>query len=193
MLDMYCIIKIYVLLWCHNIYLLFLHGFLVGRKVYTALGDSGFTRDFAGKSLLKNSDLIIANGKVDSLQSAIDMSLILADSSHKDFLNNVQKKLWQAAGEIANCPGECINSPITLQDLENLELYIDSLGEPPNKFVRFTNERAIWFNECRIRCRELETSLVKLLRDNSLRPEIYRYINRLSSLFFMLGYLSSSS
>ena len=162
------------------------------RKVYTTLGDSGFTRDFSGAPLLKDNELILANGKIDSLQSALDMSLILSDEFHKEFLNNVQKKLWQAAGEIANCPSDCINSPITSQDLEDLELYIDSLGEPPNKFVRFTNQRAIWFNECRIRCRELETHLVKLLRDNSLRPEIYRYINRLSSLFFMLGYVSSN-
>ncbi len=176
-----------------NIYLLFLYYFIVGRKVYTALGDSGFTRDFAGESILKNNDLILVNGKIDSLQSALDMSLILTDVNHIAFLNKVQQKLWQASGEIANCPGECINSPIIAKDLEELELYIDSIGEPPSKFVRFTNEQAVWFNECRIRCRELETYLVKLLRDNSLRPEIYRYINRLSSLFFMLGYQSSNA
>lgn len=160
-------------------------------KVYTTLGDSGFTKDFSGKSVLKDSTLILANGKIDSLQSALDMSLILSDEAHKEFLTIVQQKLWQAAGEIANCPGECINAPITLQDLKELESYIDSLGEPPNKFVRFTNEKAVWFNECRIRCRELETNIVKLLRDTSLRPEIYKYINRLSSLFFMLGYIAS--
>lgn len=161
------------------------------HKVYTALGDSGFTKDFSGKPLLKDSSIILANGKLDSLQSAIDMALILSDKEYVEVLNKVQQKLWQAAGEIANCPGECINAPITLQDLKELESYIDSLGEPPNKFVRFTNQRAVWFNECRVRCRELETYLVILLRDTSLRPDIYKYINRLSSLFFMLGYCTS--
>ncbi len=165
----------------------------MAKKVYTALGDSGFTKDFSGKPMLKNDSVILANGKVDSLQSAIDMSLILTEAEHIHFLNKVQQKLWQAAGEIANCPGECINAPITPLDLEELETYIDSLGEPPNKFVRFTNEKAIWFNECRIRCRELETHLVNLLQDKKLRPEIYKYINRLSSLFFMLGYVSGES
>ncbi|MGV8142768.1 MAG: ATP:cob(I)alamin adenosyltransferase [Candidatus Pacearchaeota archaeon] len=164
----------------------------MGRKVYTTLGDSGFTKDFSGQTLLKNSGIILANGKLDSLQSAIDMSILLS-KEHTDFLNKVQQKLWQAAGEIANCPGECINAPITLKDLEDLESYIDSLGEPPNKFVRFTNQESIWFNECRVRCRELETHIVGILRDNSLRPEIYRYINRLSSLFFMLGYSASKA
>jgi ATP:cob(I)alamin adenosyltransferase len=167
-------------------------GFVVG-KVYTALGDSGFTSDFSGQRVLKNDSMIVANGKIDNLQSAIDYALLLDIGVHKNILAQVQQKLWQAAGEISNCPGECINAPITLKDLDNLEIYISSLGEPPNKFVRFNTKEAISFNECRIRCRDLEISLVTLLRDKSLRGEIYQYINRLSSLFFMLGYKSSKA
>jgi len=159
-------------------------------KVYTTKGDAGMTKDYAGNPLHKDDILILANGKIDFLQSAIDMSMFL-DIEHAPFLQEVQKKLWQASGEIANCHGECIISPITNEDLIKLEEYVDSLGEPPNRFVRFTNEKSIWFNECRVRCRELETYLVKLLRDGKLRPEIYKYINRLSSLFFMLGYRNS--
>ncbi|MBS3082234.1 ATP:cob(I)alamin adenosyltransferase [Candidatus Pacearchaeota archaeon] len=156
-------------------------------KVYTSAGDEGLTKDFSGKPYLKDDLMIVVNGKVDSLQSALDMALFL-DTHHSEFLRTVQKKLWQASGEIANCPGDCLNAPVTADDLKELEEYIDSLGEPPNKFVRFTNETSIWFNECRVRCRELETFLVKMFREGKLRSEIYRYINRLSSLFFMLGY-----
>ena len=162
-------------------------------KAYTSSGDEGFTKDFSGKVILKDELIILANGKIDSLQSAIDMVLFLDDGNHKDALNLVQKKLWQAAGEIANYPGDCLNAPITIKDLASLENYVDSLGEPPKKFVRFTNERSIWLNECRVRCRELETLLVKLLRDGGLRSEIYKYVNRLSSLFFMMGYTAGES
>lgn len=178
---------------CNNIYLLFLLCFFVVKKVYTSLGDSGFTSDFSGKRILKNDSIIVANGKIDNLQSSIDYALLLDKGSHKDVLVKVQQKLWQAAGEIASCPGDCLNAPITIKDLDELELYIESLGEPPNKFVRFNTEEAISFNECRIRCRDLETALVSLLRDGGLRNDIYRYINRLSSLFFMLGYSTSKS
>lgn len=163
--------------------------FFVGR-VFTTKGDEGITRDYAGNEVAKDDIIILTNGKIDTLQSALDMSMLLS-VDHSVFLKVVQQKLWQASGEIANCPGECIIAPITADDLIRLEEYIDSLGEPPNKFVRFTNERSIWFNECRVRCRELETYLVKLLREGKVRPEIYRYVNRLSSLFFMLGYKSS--
>ena len=159
-------------------------------KAYTTKGDEGFTRDFLGKTYLKDDLIIVTNGKMDSLQSALDMALFL-DSKHSDFLKMVQKKLWQTCGEIANCPIGSLNAPITDLDLKQLEEYIDSLGEPPNKFVRFNNETSIWFNECRVRCRELELSLVKMFRDGKVRSEVYRYINRLSSLFFMLGYTSS--
>ena len=176
----------------NNIYLLYFYKLVVSRKVYTALGDFGFTSDFSGKSILKNSNIIVVNGKIDSLQSVIDMSLLIDSGKHKEILQNVQLKLWQTAGEIANCSKDCLNAPITEDDLKNLELYIDTLGEPPNKFVRFNTQQSIGFNECRIKCRELETLLVKLLRDKNLRPEIFKYINRLSSLFFMLGYTSSN-
>jgi ATP:cob(I)alamin adenosyltransferase len=159
-------------------------------KVYTSKGDSGFTKDYSGNELPKDDLIILANGKIDFMQSALDM-VLLNLPEHSDFLKIVQQKLWQASGEIASCPGECLNFPITSNDLEKLEEYIDGLGEPPNKFVRFTNEKSIWCNECRVRCRELETFLVKLLREGKLRPEVYKYVNRLSSLFFMLGYKNS--
>ena len=162
-------------------------------KVYTATGDSGFTADFSGQRIPKDDIRILINGKIDSLQSAIDMVLFLDGGAHREILSKVQQKLWQTSGEIANCPGDCLNAPITPEDLVNLEKYIDSLGEPPRKFVRFTNEKSIWFNECRVRCRELETFLVKLLREDGLRSDVYKYINRLSSLFFMLGYSFSEN
>ena len=74
-------------------------------KAYTTKGDEGITMDFSGNKLLKDDLRILANGKLDSFQSALDMGILLVDEKHKDFLNNVQKKMWQIAGEIANCSG----------------------------------------------------------------------------------------
>jgi cob(I)alamin adenosyltransferase len=161
-------------------------------KLYTKKGDSGITKDFSGKEIQKDDLVMHVNGKIDSLQSALDMCVFLcAEEKHKEVLKEVQKKMWQVAGEIANCPGDCLIWPVSDKDLEVLEKFVDNLGEPPKKFVRFENEKAIWFNECRVRCRDLERDLVKLLRDGKLRDEIFRYVNRLSSLFFMLGYKST--
>jgi len=79
------------------------------------------------------------------------------------------------------------------EDLDKMENFIDSLGEPPNKFVRFDTEKSIFLNECRVRCRELETHLVDPRIKKKLRPVIYRYLNRLSSLFFMMAYKASKN
>lgn len=162
------------------------------RKAYTATGDDGYTKDFAGNRIPKDDIRIGVGGKIDFLQAAIDLAILKGDKQHAPVIEWIQRKLWQAAGEVGRAGKECIIDPITEQDLKELEDYIDSLGEPPERFIRFNTEKAIIFNECRIRCRELETHLVKLLRENQMRPVVYKWINRLSSLFYMLGYKAAS-
>ena len=61
--DLCSILQLFVFFVYNNIYLVFLLNFFVVRKVYTALGDSGFTSDFSGKRILKNDKLITSNGK----------------------------------------------------------------------------------------------------------------------------------
>lgn len=158
------------------------------RKAYTKVGDRGWTRDFSGKKLSKDDPKIVIGGKMDSLQSAIDLALLGAKGRTKKVLEEARKKLWQSAGELSCSDRKCVPWPVTETDLTALEGFIDSLGEPPKRFLRFGTLQAIRYDECRIRCRELETFLVKPLRAKKLRPSVFRYVNRLSSLFFMLAY-----
>ncbi|MDO8495266.1 MAG: ATP:cob(I)alamin adenosyltransferase [bacterium] len=157
-------------------------------KIYTKKGDRGFTADYSGRRIPKDHILVITGGKIDTLQSAIDLAILKSAKKHKLFLGWIQRKLWQTAGEISCADETCIIDPITAEDINRLEKYIDSLGKPPQKFIRFDTEKAIIYNEARIRCRELETFLVKLLRAKKVRPLAYQWLNRLSSLFFMLSY-----
>ena len=163
------------------------------RKLYTRKGDFGFTKDYEGKEIKKHDIMVKTVGKIDSLQSALDFAILKSSGSERDFLEKVQKKLWQISGELFNCPGDCLIDPVKEEDIMEIEEFVDSLGEPPNKFVRFDTEQSIAFNECRVRCRELETYLAELFEDKKLRAEVFRYINRLSSLFFMLGYKNSGN
>src|SRR3989304_7373955 len=161
------------------------------RKAYTKAGDEGFTKDYSGKRIPKDDIRIVVAGKIDSLQSAIDLLILKSTGKTKKVLEEIQKKLWQTAGEISCADKLCVVWPIEEKDLEMIEKFADSLGEPPKKFVRFDTLKAICYNEARIRCRELETFSVKLLREKQIRPVAYKWINRLSSLFFMLSYKSS--
>ena len=163
----------------------------VMRKIYTKKGDNGFTTNYADQRMAKDNITVVVSGKIDALQSSIDLAILKCESKHKTFLEWVQKKLWQTAGEISCADEKCVIDPITEKDIGKLEKYIDSLGESPQKFIRFNTETSIIYNEARIRCRELETVLVKLLRTGKVRPTAYRCLNRLSSLFFMLSYKAS--
>jgi cob(I)alamin adenosyltransferase len=169
----------------------FCYNEIIMAKVYTKKGDEGTTADYSGQRILKDDVVIIVMGKIDALQSSIDAAILEGGAKHKPFLEWVQRKLWQTAGEISCADEKCVIDPITDGDLEKLEAYIDALGEPPKRFIRFNTKRSIAYNEARIRCRDLETSLVKLLRDKKVRPAAYAWLNRLSSLFFMLSYTTS--
>ncbi|MDP3640107.1 MAG: ATP:cob(I)alamin adenosyltransferase [Nanoarchaeota archaeon] len=157
-------------------------------KAYTKRGDLGYTHDYSGKKIPKDNMRIVCWGKVDELQAAVDGAILQARGKNRQMLEEVQTKLWQISGEIACSPPECVNDPVTEADLKMMERFIDTMGEPPQKFIRFTNTEAIVLNESRVRCRNLERNLVKLLRNKTLRPVIFKYVNRLSSLFFMLAY-----
>jgi len=158
------------------------------KKVYSGKGDAGSTVDFQGKRVGKDDLRIMALGKIDALQAVIDLTLLRAAGKEKEILEQIQKKLWQTAGEISCASKECIIDPVQENDITTMERFIDSLGEPPKKFIRFNTAESIALNECRIRCRELETYLVKLLKSKKIRPVVYKYINRLSTLFFMAAY-----
>jgi cob(I)alamin adenosyltransferase len=158
------------------------------RKAYSKAGDQGYTKDYSGKKLAKDDLVIVVGGKIDSLQSCIDMAILQEKGKNKEILELVQRKMWQTAGEISCADEKCVIDPVTQKDLDDLEDFIDSFGEPPQKFIRFNTHEAILLNECRIRARELETFLVKLLRRKKIRPEVYAYLNRLSSLFFIIAY-----
>jgi len=146
------------------------------KKAYSKNGDTGFTRGLSGRRLAKDDARIVAAGKIDALQSAMDLALLDAKGPARAMLREVQDKLWQEIGP---------------RDLRRIEDFIDLLGEPPKGFLRFDRPLAAAYNECRVRCRDLESACTGLLRAKKMRPAAYAYLNRLSSLFFMLAYRAS--
>ena len=157
-------------------------------KLYTRNGDEGFTRNYLGKKIAKDDLEIIVQGRIDSLQSSIDLVMLDAKGKTKEFLEEIQKKLWQTAGEISCADKSYLISPVAEEDIKALEDFTDSLGEPPRKFIRFNTLSSAQYNEARVRCRELEIYLTKLLRNKRINPVTYRYVNRLSSSLFMLAF-----
>ena len=156
-------------------------------NVYTKSGDEGQTTSYNGKRLPKDHNVIEIMGCIDSLLASLDIAILLAGAS-KDKLKQVQKVLWQTAGEISlEGTGKNVKEGITLQHIEELETYIDTHNPGTSDFVRFRTEPGARVNLARVECRRLERRITKLYRDGFIRDEVYQYINRLSDFLYVVS------
>ncbi|MFC2136149.1 ATP:cob(I)alamin adenosyltransferase [Bacteroidota bacterium] len=165
----------------------------LSSKLYTYMGDEGFTKTLHGDNLPKDNCIIEANGDIDSLQAMLDK--LIAYSKYSDYvaqqkhlLCRIQTLLWQLGGEVSQQDvGGKVNQPIEQVDVEDLEKAIDLFKLNLKSFQRFSHLIAIDVNETRVRTRKLERTLTIYLREFNLRPVVYKYINRLSDYFFALA------
>ncbi|MBI4440807.1 ATP:cob(I)alamin adenosyltransferase [Candidatus Woesearchaeota archaeon] len=151
------------------------------RKAYTGKGDSGYTKRLDGSSVRKDDAIIVAGGKVDSLLSALDAARYYNPDYAMD-LDTVADRLRYLGGELSGGMKQ-----ITSSDLTTLEQRIHAIGEPPAKFIRFLALPAIALNECRTRCREAEVALAPLYHAQFVQKDLFAYVNRLSSYFYLLA------
>jgi cob(I)alamin adenosyltransferase len=158
-------------------------------KIYTKTGDEGKTSRYDGKRVPKDDPLIILVSKVDALQGSLDLAFDnIKDKSILPIIDHIQDKLWQTAGELSlGKPGKNIKNHITSEDIEILEKHIDVFDKKKNYFVRFRGESSARLNDSRIKCRELEVHMTAFLKKKQIRPEVYKYINRLSDLLYVLA------
>lgn len=161
-------------------------------RVYTRTGDAGTTTTYSGKKVPKDSPLIILVSKIDALQASLDTSYVsVKNKDLKKLLDGIQAKLWQTAGELSlEGKGKKVVDTITLQDTEELEKQIDKYNQKISYFIRFRKETSVRLNEARVRCRELEVYMTQFLKKKKIRPEVYKYINRLSDLLYVLACFS---
>jgi cob(I)alamin adenosyltransferase len=158
-------------------------------KIYTKTGDEGKTSRYDGKRVPKNDPWIILVSKVDALQGSLDLAFdTIKDKSLLPIIDHIQDKLWQTAGELSlSKPGKNIKNHITSADVEILEKHIDKYDKKKSYFVRFRGESSARLNDSRIKCRELEVYMTPFLKKKQIRSEVYKYINRLSDLIYVLA------
>ncbi len=158
----------------------------VELKLYTKFGDGGFTKTLAGGRLRKDDPAVIANGKIDSLQTALDAARLGCKTLATE-IDWVNEKLWQSGGEVSFARiGGPVKNPVVEEDVAKLEEWIDKLteGKEFKNFIRFHSKRAVALNECRVRCREAEIALLPLLGEKKIRPVAFKFFNRLSDFLY---------
>ena len=157
-------------------------------KIYTRTGDDGSTGLGDGSRTGKDSARVNAYGTVDEANSCI--GVVLATTVPDDIrrlLTTVQHQLFDLGGELC-IPG---HAAITPEDVDALERQLDHYNEmlPPLKefILPAGGEAAARCHLARTIVRRAERETVALARNEAVRPEAIRYLNRLSDLLFVLA------
>jgi len=159
-------------------------------KIYTRTGDGGTTHLIGGRTS-KADPQIEAIGTVDELNAAI--GVVLAHDvagSTRTILGRVQGELFSLGAELAVGPKPGRDVPKLGDDQVNaLEQDIDATTEGLAPLKNFVlpggTTTAAFLHSARAVCRRAERRVVSL--GAKVRPELSRYLNRLSDLLFTLA------
>ena len=158
-------------------------------KIYTRTGDDGTTGLGDGTRVPKDDLRVEAYGTVDEANSAI--GVILATESVPAniaaVLTDVQHDLFELGGELC-IPG---HSAITDDFISRLEAELDGLNADLPALEDFIlpggGPAAAACHLARTIVRRAERRCASLAADTDLRPEVLRYLNRLSDLLFVIA------
>ena len=155
-------------------------------KIYTRTGDDGTTGLGDGSRIAKDSLRVEAFGTVDEANSAI--GIVLAVDSVPDTVRRcltiVQHDLFDLGGELC-IPG---HKAIESDFIDRLETELDQFNAdlPPLKdfILPGGGEAAAACHLARTVVRRAERRVNSLQREEEVRQEVLKYLNRLSDLLF---------
>ncbi len=162
-------------------------------RIYTARGDTGQT-DLLGERVEKDDPRIDLIGTLDETTSSIGLGRAMAHVPEtNDRLRTVQRDLYQVMAELAftdTTRPDSLRFPAARTEWLEAELgVLSATVELPREFV-LPGETAAGaaLDVARTVSRRAERQAVALTRQDVIgNPEIVRYLNRLSSLLFMLA------
>lgn len=158
-------------------------------RIYTRTGDDGSTGLGDGSRVAKDSLRVAAYGTVDEANSCIGVVLAHASLPEQVIasLTRVQHQLFDLGGEL------CIPGMELVQDgdISALERDLDALNEPLPSLKDFIlpggGPAAAHCHVARTVTRRAEREVVALSRVEPVRPQVVRYLNRLSDLLFVIA------
>ena len=162
-------------------------------KSFTGKGDFGETSIITGERMAKSAVRIEAIGSVDELNAFI--GLCRSENAHKDLdeiFEKVQHKLFVVGADLAHKSEKLERSvEIATKDIDDLEkqlhTYNENLDLLKNFILPHGNKLSAYLHASRTICRRAERRIVALSKIEKLNPELIRYLNRLSSLLFVLA------
>lgn len=164
-------------------------------KIYTKGGDSGETGLFGGARVPKDDLRIRTYGTLDELNSVIGLALsesIVAAPGVDGViapLKRLQGELFQLGAELATPRGKSTGMRLIADaETERLEREIDAWDTVLPGLKSFVlpggTRLSAWLHLARTVSRRAERELISLNRAEPARPEVLRYVNRLSDWLF---------
>jgi cob(I)alamin adenosyltransferase len=176
-------------------------------KIYTKTGDKGETSLYGGTRVSKAAARVESYGTLDELNAFI--GLAKAEISDEKVLNQLQKiqfDLFTVGSEAATPTDKMLlangknrlDLMISEKEITELELWMDDFDaelEPLRFFILPSGGKAAaTLHVCRTVCRRAERTMVFLNETEEVRPELIKYLNRLSDYLFILArYISKIS
>lgn len=176
-------------------------------KIYTKTGDKGETSLYGGTRVSKAAARVESYGTLDELNAFI--GLAKAEISDEKVLNQLQKiqfDLFTVGSEAATPTDKMLlangknrlDVMISEKEITELELWMDDFDaelEPLRFFILPSGGKAAaTVHVCRTVCRRAERAMVFLNETEEVRPELIKYLNRLSDYLFILArYISKIS
>jgi cob(I)alamin adenosyltransferase len=168
-------------------------------KLYTKQGDTGKSSLYNGDIISKTSMYFEILGDLDEVSSHIGMlCCLIFDNEILEFLRNIQLKLIDVSSEIATPPSATatvsVPNAISDSDIQLIEKEIDEYSGRTSALTEFiitgTSTVDAQCNICRSVTRRAERHMWSI---DTISPNIMKYINRLSDLFFALSRLVAPS
>ena len=169
-------------------------------KIYTKTGDKGQTALYGGTRVSKASARVESYGTIDELNSFIGVAKSeVKDEKVLNQLKKIQFDLFTLGSESATPTDKLtlangksrLALMITDTEIEELEHWMDAFEKelaPLQYFILPGGGRsATSLHVCRTVCRRAERSLVFLNESEEVRPELIKYLNRLSDYLFVLA------
>ncbi|WP_407404290.1 cob(I)yrinic acid a,c-diamide adenosyltransferase [Chryseobacterium sp.] len=169
-------------------------------KIYTKTGDKGETALYGGTRVSKSSARVESYGNIDELNSFIGIAKShIRDGEVLAQLKKIQFDLFTVGSEAATPVDKLILAngksrlPLIITDTEIVELenWMDAFDEkivPLQYFILPGGGQAATFlHASRTICRRAERSMVFLNETEAVRPELIKYLNRLSDYLFVLA------
>lgn len=157
-------------------------------KIYTRTGDDGSTGLGDGSRTRKDSPRVEAYGTVDELNSVIGMVLASGPAEPvRACLEPVQHDLFDLGGELC-MPGMALVDDAAVERLERtLDEFNADLPMLKEFILPGGGPGAAACHLARTVCRRAERRIVTLAATEPVRPELLRYVNRLSDLLFVIA------